>query len=88
MKHPPKHVTLDIAPSGAILPADTAVNLVMRAAAVIAILEERPDLWESARLRDLPTLKRTLLNIEQGAIRLRQAHLGGTWFDGHKRGQQ
>jgi hypothetical protein len=77
--------TLDLSPSSAIQPADTAINQVMHAALLLTVLEERQDLWAAARLRDLPILKRSLLNIEQSAIRLRQAHLGGAWFDG-KRG--
>jgi hypothetical protein len=80
MKRPPRTTrTIDISPSGVIQPADTAINLVLRAEAIITILEERPELWEGARLRDLPEMKKALIRVEQGAIRLRQAHLGGTW---------
>ena len=73
--------TVDLAPDGSVRPADTAVNLVLRAAAIVALLDERSELWEAARLRDLPELERALIQIEQGAISLRRAHLGGTWLD-------
>ena len=63
------------------IPADAVVKMVGLAVRTIEALEKTPMAWDVAPLRDIKDIETGLIAVEQGALRLRRKHLGGTWLD-------